>query len=64
MKIIVNEVPKRSIDCPFSKYLYSGYSCKLKKDTCDVDYNRECEMLMSAKELKAGGIDGSERTDA
>lgn len=54
MKIIVNEVPKRSYECPFSKYVYGGYSCKLKKDTCDVDCKRECEMLMSAKELKAG----------
>ena len=31
MKIIVNEVPKRSYECPFSKYVYGGYSCKLKK---------------------------------
>ena len=47
MKIIVDKLPKTFFDCPFAKYEYVYYQCELKKDTCDLEHNRKCEMLLS-----------------
>lgn len=52
MKIIVDEMPKSPYECPFAKYEYGAFSCKLKTGVCSLDRNRKCRMLLNAKDLK------------
>lgn len=52
MKVIVDELPDRKYNCLFSKWDYGCYSCTIKKDICDLECNRKCEMLLSLKEMK------------
>ena len=55
MKIIVDEVPKMAYKCLFSNYDYGYHQCQLTKADCYLDCNKRCELLLSIKQMKAGG---------
>lgn len=52
MKLIVDELPKRPDDCPFSRYGDGCFYCSLAKDdycSCGLEYiGRNCEFLKEA----------------